>query len=264
MSSTDELPPLVDTHAHLEDERFRGEVSAVVERARAAGLVRVVVVGTGPEDSLACLQRARSEPLLAPAVGLHPTHLNGLPTEAFDRIAELAQDPLVVAIGETGLDDYWKEVPMEVQIQSLRRHLALSRQTGKAIILHCRDAATPLMAELRADFQSNGPLRGVLHSFCGDAAQAEDALAMGLHLSFSGMITQKGNQALRDLAAGIPRDRLLVETDSPYLAPRPHRGQRNEPAFVVHTCQTLAECQGITLADMARVTTDNARRLFGL
>jgi TatD DNase family protein len=263
MTASD-LSPLVDTHAHLEDERFRGEVEQVIARARAAGLVRVVVVGTTPEDSLACLQRARFEPLLAPAVGLHPTHLAGLAPDAFESIAELARDPLVVGIGETGLDNYWKEVPLEVQIPSLRRHLALSRQTGKAIILHCRDAAEPLMEELRADFESHGPLRGVLHSFCGDQVQAEHALAMGLYLSFSGMITQKGNQALRDLAATIPRDRLLVETDSPYLAPRPHRGQRNEPAFVRHTCQTLAECHGVEPGDMARATTDNARRLFGL
>lgn len=257
------LPPLVDTHAHLEDERFRGEVEQVIDRARAAGLVRVLVVGTGPEDSLACVERARGFPLLSAAVGLHPTHLGHLPPDAFNQIEALAEDPLVAGIGETGLDNYWKEIPLETQIPYLRLHLALSRKTGKPVILHCRDAAEPLMAELARDFEAHGPLRGVLHSFCGDMAQAQDGLKMGLYLSFSGMITQKGNQALRDLAGQIPRDRLLIETDCPYLAPRPHRGQRNEPAFVKHTCETLAECHGMPFADMAEITTANARALFG-
>ena len=255
---------LFDTHAHLEDDRFRGEVDQVMVRARQAGLSQILAVGTTHLDSQACLERARREPMVVAAVGLHPTHLAGLPEDAFGQVEALAMDARVVAIGETGMDNYWKEVPLELQEALLLRHLELSRRLNKPVILHCRDAGDRLMTILRDNCDRHGTLRGILHSFCGTADEAKQALELGLHLSFSGMITQKGNQPLLDIASSIRRDRLLVETDSPYLAPRPQRGKRNEPAFVVHTCAALAECHGLSLREMAQVTTNNARRLLGM
>jgi TatD DNase family protein len=196
-------------------------------------------------------------------VGIHPNHCAEAAAQDFNRIAELAQDPAVVAIGETGLDNYWKYTPLELQKEFLRRHLNLARQVNKPIILHNRDANGPLLEEL-SRAAADGPLRGVMHSFCADAATAEAGLQLGLYLSFSGMLTYKANQSLRDLVSLLPRDRLLIETDAPYLAPEPHRGKTNEPAWVVPVGVKLAQCLGISADQAASLTTENARRCFGI
>ena len=180
------------------------------------------------------------------------------------RILRLTHQPKVVAIGETGLDRYWDNTPFAVQEDFFARHLDLARQRKLAVVIHCRQAEADVVRMLRSAYDRHGAIRAVMHSFTGDWPTAEACLAMGLYISFAGMVTFKNAQALRDVAGHVPLDRLLVETDSPYLAPVPVRGQRNEPAYVAHTAAVLATIRGIDVSDLAKQTTANARHLFGL
>jgi TatD DNase family protein len=255
---------LVDTHAHLEDEQLAGELPAVLERARAAGVVQIITVATTAASSAASVAMARQHSALFATVGLHPNNLTEAGATAWEEVRALVAEPRVVGIGETGLDRHWDTTPFAQQEESFLRHLELSRQTGKPVVIHCREAEADMLRVLRAEFEGHGPLRGVMHSFTGDREMAEACLGMGLYLSFAGMLTYKNAAELRAVAAGVPRERLLVETDSPYLAPVPLRGKRNEPANVVHTAGCLAGLHGISLEEMAEVTTRNARELFWL
>ncbi len=256
------MSALIDTHAHLDADPFRGDLPAVLERARAAGVERIVAVATTHASTRAGLDLASRYPDLHPTAGIHPNNAATAEPGDWDAVAELALRPEVVGIGETGLDRHWDDTPFPMQQDYFARHLALSRRTGKPIIIHCREAEADLLPMLRDEFDRNGPLVGVMHSFVGDAAMAGACLAMGLYLSFAGMLTYKNAAALRETAATVPHDRLLVETDCPYLAPVPKRGQRNEPAHVVHTAAVLADLHGLTLEEIARRTTANARALF--
>lgn len=255
---------LIDTHAHLDEERFQGDLDAVLERAARAGVVRVISVATTAGSSLASIDLARKHPLLAASVGIHPNHVAQSAPSDWDQVVSLATQPGVVAVGETGLDRHWHDTPFADQEDYFARHLALSRQTGLPVIIHCRKADADIVRMLRADFDAHGPVHGVMHSFSGDHAMAESCLAMGLYISFAGMLTYKNAQDLRDVAARLPVDRLLVETDSPYLAPVPCRGERNEPALVKHTALCLAQTLGIDAEELATQTTQNARKLFAL
>ena len=255
--------PLIDTHAHLTDTRFEGEIATVLERAQKAGVVSALIVGTSAATSQSVLELCSRHAWLYPAVGLHPCHLLDEPIElAWPAIEQMARLPVVRAIGETGLDNYWKEVPLLLQQESLIRHLDLARELGKPVVLHCREAANDLLPMLEDRAQRLGPVLGVLHSFAGTAEEARRGLAAGLHLSFSGMITYPKNEALREVAATVPADRLLIETDAPYLSPQAWRSKRNEPAYVAATCEALARCRGQSVAEVARQTTANARALF--
>src|SRR5207253_7797575 len=172
-----------------------------------------------------------------------------------DEVVQLVTRPRVVAVGETGLDRHWDDTPFAQQEEYFARHLELARRHQFAVVIHCREAEADMVRMLRAEYERHGPVRGVMHSFTGDAATAEACLAMGLYLSFAGMVTYKNAQALRDVAAQVPLERLLVETDSPYLAPVPVRGQRNEPAYVAHTAACLAAVRGLEPARIAEQTT---------
>lgn len=256
--------PWIDTHAHLEDERLRPELGAVLERARQAGLVNVLAVATTARDSAACVDIARRHgPMVRAAVGIQPNHVAQAGPGDWDEVLRLANQSEVAALGETGLDRYWDYAPFPQQEDYFARHLKLARQLGKPVVIHCRQAEADVVRMLREDFERDGPVRGVLHSFTGDLATANACLAMGLHISFAGMLTYKNAQDLRDVAAQAPLERLLVETDCPYLAPVPKRGKRNEPAFVVHTGEVLAQVKGVPVAVLAEQTTRNARELFG-
>jgi TatD DNase family protein len=255
---------LIDTHAHLDDEQLIGEVPALLDRARAAGVLSIITVATTASSSAVSVRLAGENAGLLATVGLHPNNLAEAAPTAWDEVRALVGAPGVVALGETGLDRHWDTTPFAMQEDYFVRHLALSRQTGKPVVIHCRDAAEDMHRVLKAEFDRQGPLHGVMHSFTGDQALAEACLAMGLYLSFAGMLTYKNAAPLRQVAAQVPRDRLLVETDSPYLSPVPLRGKRNEPAHVIHTARCLAELHGMSLEAMAAQTTDNARRLFGL
>jgi TatD DNase family protein len=252
----------IDTHAHLDDERFAADLLAVLERAAAVGVSRVVVVATTAATSRVCVDLAARHPSLFATVGIQPNHVAEAAANDWDEVVRLVTAGRVVALGETGLDRYWDYTPFPLQEDYFARHLELGRQHNLPVVIHCRDAEADVVRMLRADFERHGPVRGVMHSFTGDAATARDCLTMGLFLSFAGMVTYKNAQPLRDVARDVPLDRLLVETDSPYLAPVPRRGQRNEPAFVVHTGEVLAQVRGIDGNLLAEQTTHNARRLF--
>jgi TatD DNase family protein len=255
---------LVDTHAHLDDERFAADLPAVLGRAQGAGVTRVVAVATTAPSSAVCLGLARQHPGLFATVGIHPNHAAEAAPGAWDEVVALAGRERVVGVGETGLDRHWDYTPFPVQEDYFARHLGLARKHNLPVVIHCREAEGDVLRLLRADFDRHGPVRGVMHSFSGDQALAEACLAMGLYLSFAGMLTYKNAGLLREVAASVPRDRLLVETDCPYLSPVPLRGRRNEPAHVVHTAAVLAALQGMSPDELAERTTANARALFGL
>ena len=255
---------LFDTHAHLDDARFAADLPAVLTRAAAAGVARIVTIGIDRATSEASVALARTHPQLAAAVAIQPNQAAEAGPDDFARIAELAADPLVVAVGETGLDRYWDRAPFELQEEFFVRHLALARRLGKPVVIHCRQAEADVVRVLTADFAANGPVPGVMHSFSGDAATAAACLGLGLHVSFAGMVTYKTAEPLRAVAATVPLDKLLVETDSPYLSPEPVRGKRNEPANVAHTLRRLAAVRGEDADVLAAATTANARRLFGV
>jgi TatD DNase family protein len=256
-------PELIDTHAHLDDERFAADLPAVLERAAGAGVARVVVVATTAAASRVCVDlAARHAPLFA-TVGIQPNHVAEAAPTDWDEVVRLATAAKVVALGETGLDRYWDRAPFPLQEDYFARHLDLARRHNRPVVIHCREAEADVVRMLRADYDRHGPVRGVMHSFTGDLETARACLAMGLFISFAGMVTYKNAQALRDVAKDVPAERLLVETDSPYLAPVPERGKRNEPAFVAHTAALLARERGVEPEALARDTTRNARALFG-
>jgi TatD DNase family protein len=254
----------IDTHAHLDDERFHGDLAGVLDRAVSAGLQRIVVVATTALDSLRCVQLAEQDAILRATVGIQPNNVAEATPTAWDEIVTLAHRSDLVALGETGLDRYWDRTPFAQQEDYFARHLALARTINRPVVIHCREAEADVVRMLRQDFDKHGPVLAVMHSFTGDLATAEACLQMGLSISFAGMLTYKNAQALRDVAAKMPLERVLVETDCPYLAPVPHRGQRNEPAYVIHTAGVLAETLGVPLGVIAEHTTRNARTLFGI
>jgi TatD DNase family protein len=256
---------LIDTHCHLDDEQFASDLPLVIERARNVGIEAMIAVATSAPSSHTCLALSRRHPgIVFASAGIHPNHITQAASGAWDEVVSFAVKEPTVGIGETGLDRHWHDTPFPQQEDYFARHLAVSRQTRKPIIIHCREAETDMLRMLRDDFEKHGPIHGVMHSFVGGAEMAAACLAMGLYLSFAGMLTYKNAAALREVAAKQPRDRLLVETDSPYLSPVPLRGKRNEPGHVVHTAACLAGLLGMDMASFAEQTTRNARALFTL
>jgi TatD DNase family protein len=253
-----------DTHAHLDQPEFDEDRDAVVQRAREAGVTAILSVATTAESSRATLDlAARFEGVYA-AVGIHPNYAAQAAPGDWDRVRQLVGQPGVIALGETGLDRYWDYTPFEVQQDFFDRHLTLSAETGLPVVIHSRDCDADILAMLRAARQ-RGPLKGIMHSFCGAPETAAECLELGLFISFAGMATYKKNDALREIAKTIPADRLLIETDSPYLSPEPVRKiRRNEPAHVVHTAGRLAEALGVSIDQLGEQTTQNAKTLFGL
>jgi TatD DNase family protein len=253
---------LFDTHAHLDQPEFEDDRAEVFARARAAGVQRMIAIGISADTSQVCVDLAAQYDGVFAAVGMQPNYIaEGKPGD-WDRVVELVDEPGVVAIGETGLDRYWDFTPFDVQQDYFDRHLRLSQQTGLPFIVHMRDCDEDILVMLR-EAHARGPLNGVMHSFTGSRAMAEECLAMGLYISIAGMVTYKKSDELRAIAAAVPDDRILIETDSPYLSPEPVRKiKRNEPAHVVHTAARLAEVRSTTLEQFAAQTTANAKRLF--
>jgi len=255
---------LYDTHAHLDADAFSGDLEDVLARADFAGVRRILTIGITLETSRNAVALAEKYRQVSAVVGIQPNYAAEAGVDDLVEIETLLRHPEVVAIGETGLDRYWDFAPLEVQRDYFRAHLRLAFQYEMPFIIHCRDAEEEVIAVLK-EFADRQPFRGVMHSFCGSGESAETCLAMGLRLSFSGMLTYKKNKELRAIAASAPRDRLLIETDAPYLVPTPKRGKikRNEPAFVEHTARVLAEVHGVSAEEMAAQTAKNARELFG-
>ena len=257
-------PTLIDTHAHLDDARFTADLADVLSRAENVGLERIITIGVDVATSQAAVRLANHHAIIVAAVGIQPNHVAEIAPGDWEEILRLSTDPRVVAIGETGLDRYWDHAPFPLQQEYFAKHLELVRAVGKPVIIHCREAEPDVVEQLRTEFDAHGPVRGVMHSYSGDYATVQACLAMGLHVSFAGMVTYKNAEELRRVAKDVPLDRLLVETDSPYLAPVPNRGKRNEPANVIHTAECLAKIHAVPLDVIAEQTTTNARKLFGL
>jgi TatD DNase family protein len=255
---------LFDTHAHLDDEQLAGDVAGVVARAAEAGVTRILAVGTTAASSRRCQEHTLQFSGVWSSAGIHPNHAAEAVSGDWDEIVRLADKERVVALGETGLDLYWKDTPLPLQQDYFDRHIRLSQETGLPLVIHLRESAAEILAMLR-EAAARAPLTGIMHSFTGTADQAAEFLDLGLHISFAGMVTFKKSDDLRAVAATVPLVRLLVETDSPYLSPEPFRGKRpNEPARVVHTSRCLADLRGLSLEEFAGLTTDNASRLFRL
>lgn len=255
---------IVDTHAHLDQEEFDADRADVIARARAAGVTAIVAIGTTADSSAAVVDIASKHEGVFAAVGIQPNYCSEAAEGDWERIVELAKRPRVVAIGETGLDRYWDHAPFEVQQDYFARHIELAARLDLPFVVHMRDCGDEILAALRDANEKHGQLHGVMHSFTGDSALAAACMGLGLCISFAGMATFKKSAELRAVAASIPADRILIETDSPYLSPEPFRGKRNEPARVVHTAECLAAARGESLAAFAAFTTANARRLFRL
>lgn len=253
---------LFDTHCHLDDEQFDSDRDAVVERAVSAGVTTLLAVGTTAASSLKTIALAeRYEGVLA-AVGIQPNYCTEATVDDWDQVIKLADSSQVVAIGETGLDRYWDHTPFDVQEDYFDRHLRFSQRRNLPFIVHLRDCEEDILRMLR-EARLRGALQGVMHSYTGTAAGAAECMELGLHISFAGMVTYKKSDDLREVASTIPDDRILIETDAPYLSPHPRRGQRpNEPALLVHTATCLAQTRGTSLEAFAELTTANANRLF--
>lgn len=252
---------LIDTHAHLDQEDFDADRGDVIARARQSGVVAIVSVGITHESSRRTIELAEQYVGVYATVGIHPNECGHAAAEDWDRVVALVDHPRVVGLGETGLDNYWQRAALAVQQDYFDRHLRLAQQRDLPVVIHSRESTDDILAMLR-EARRRGPLRGVMHSFTGTAEQAAECLDLGLEISFAGMVTFKKSDELRAVAATIPAERILVETDSPYLSPEPRRGRRNEPAHVRHTAMRLAEVRGASIADFAGQTTANACRLF--
>jgi TatD DNase family protein len=253
--------PFVDTHAHLDQTEFDADRAAVIQRAHAAGVETIVAIGVTADSSEAVVRLTSEYPSLYAAVGIHPNYCAEAASTDWDRVLALVCRPRVVALGETGLDRYRDHAPLALQRDYFDRHLRLSQQRDLPFIVHTRESQAEVLAMLR-EARQRGPLRGVMHSFTGDAAAAAECVELGMYISFAGMVTFKKSDDLRAVAATVPADRILVETDSPYLSPHPLRGKRNEPANVALTAECVAKVSGLSVDGFAAQTTENARRLF--
>jgi TatD DNase family protein len=258
---------LIDTHAHLSGEAFANDLDAVLERAAAAGVGQIVCVGYDLATSEGAIALAERYPHIVATVGLHPNSVAEAPDDWEAQLRTLARHPRVVAVGETGLDYYRDWTPPNQQLAALRWHLELSDEFGLPVVIHNRDANGDVLAELErwAGTRSSNTPPGVLHSFTGDEAMMRACVDAGFAISFSGMVTftKRSTDYLREVARCVPADALLVETDAPYLAPTPHRGQRNEPAYVRATAERISAARNSSPEEIERLTTANARRTFG-
>jgi TatD DNase family protein len=253
---------LFDTHAHLDQPEFDDDRTDVLARARDAGVENIVAIGISADTSQVCTELAAQYDGVHAAVGMQPNYLAESRPGDWDRIVAMLEGPGIVAIGETGLDRYWDFTPFDIQQDYFDRHLRLSQERSLPFIVHMRDCDEEILVMLR-EARRRGPLAGVMHSFTGSQAMMEECVAIGLHISFAGMVTFKKSSELRAIATMVPSDRILIETDSPYLSPEPVRKiQRNEPAHVRHTAGCLAQVRGTSFDDFAALTTANAKRLF--
>jgi len=250
---------LVDSHCHLDDPKFDADREQVIERARAAGVERMMAIGTGngPPDLEIGIRLAERYEFFLATVGVHPHDASKAAEDTFGRLRELARHPKVAAIGEIGLDYHYDFSPRDVQRSVFEKQLEIAAEAGKPIVIHTREAWQDTVSLLRRNWRG----RGIMHCFTGDVEQAREALSLGFHLSFGGVVTFPKADNVREAARITPDERLLIETDCPYLAPVPHRGKRNEPAFVADVARRLAEVRGCGVEEIAELTAGNFERL---
>lgn len=251
---------VTDSHAHLEMREFDRDRDEVIRRAVSAGVKRIVTVGTTLADCEKAVAIATANPSVYAAIGIHPHEVKSIRKETFDRLKEIAGGKKIVAYGEIGLDFFRNISPRDVQVTRFGEQLELAKELGLPIIIHDRDAHSETVSMLK----QSGIRRGIIHCFSGDYAMARECLDMGFYISVPGTITFPKSEHLREVVSKVPLDRLLVETDCPYLTPVPHRGHRNEPAYVAHTARKVAEVKKASFEETARVTSDNAAKVFGL
>ena len=253
---------MIDTHAHLASAQLLNDVERYVTLAEEAGVRGILCVGTTAEDSAKCIEIASRFSSVRAAVGIHPNNCHEAAEGDWKLIEAMARDPRVVAIGETGLDRYWKDCPWETQLHYLSLHIQLARELDLPIVIHTRDCVDEAIDWLEAQYKSQ-PFSAVMHSFTGSVSAARRCLDIGFYISFAGMVTFKNGEDIRQVAADVPLDRLLVETDSPYLTPHPFRGQKpNHPALVQHTLECISSLRGLSPQELSAIEADNAKRLF--
>lgn len=252
----------IDSHAHLESREYDADRDAVIERALAAGVTSWINISDGLESFERSRALAEKYPQTALCLGIHPHSAGETTAEQFGALAEQARRAKVVALGETGLDYYYDFAPREKQKELFERFLALSKETGLPLVIHHRQAEEDFLQIVDQFFPSG--LRGVMHCFTGSWAFAEQCMARGLFISISGIVTFKNAQALREVTRQLPLDRLLIETDAPFIAPEPYRGKRNEPAYMVKTAEKIAEVRNTSVEEIAEATVQNTRKLFKL
>lgn len=253
---------LIDSHAHLNDPAFSPDLPQVLERARQAGLAAIINVGYDLGSSRLAVDMADECDALYAAVAIHPNDAEDVDDGALQALRDLARHPRVVAIGETGLDFYRNVCPPQVQRAAFERFIGLAQELDKPLIVHCREAQSEVLQVLAANLSAGQTV--VMHCFAGGPEFAERCLEMGCHLGLGGTVTYPKSVGLREVAATCPADRLLIETDCPYLPPQGHRGQRNEPAYVRIVAETVAEARGVTVEEIASLTAANARAAFKL
>jgi TatD DNase family protein len=270
---------LIDTHCHLEMDEFNPDRDMVIRRAQDAGIQAIITIGSDLGSNIKGLELSKKYDFIYSSIGIHPHDAKDFTDEILRQLRKwidefriknynqkirnpqsAIRNPKIVAIGETGLDYHYDNSPREVQTAVFRKHLELSRETGLPVIIHSREAKKDTLEILK----ESGANKGVFHCFSGDIDMAEEGMKMGFFISFAGPVTFKNAQRLREIAKTIPDEFLLIETDAPYLTPEPFRGKRNEPSYIIHTAKLLAELRGITLEDLSRITTVNAKRLFGI
>ncbi|HPQ44141.1 MAG TPA: TatD family hydrolase [Syntrophales bacterium] len=252
---------LIDSHAHLELSEFDDDREEVIQRAKENGVEYIVTVGINPEDSRQAVAIAEHYDNVYAAVGVHPHDTEGVDAAAYDSLIKLSASEKVVAYGEIGLDFFKNYSPRDIQIKAFGEQLELAGELGLPIIIHDREAHREIVEMLKG---WNGQTGGVIHCFSGDYDMARKCLDMGFYISIPGTITYRKSETLRDVARRVPMDRILVETDCPFLSPEPKRGKRNEPANVVYTARRIAEIKGLPFGDVAKITSENASNVFGL
>jgi TatD DNase family protein len=254
----------IDSHAHIEMNDFDADREAVIQRAVGAGVEIIVCVGdgdVGSDSHDAAFRLADEHPFIYTTVGVHPHEARLLDDELYAKLQDLSQHPKVIAWGEIGLDYHYDNSPRDVQREAFKRQLRMARERGLPISIHTRDAETDTLAILDEEWKDSG-LGGVIHCFTGTRTFAEAAVERGFLISFSGVVTFKKSEDLRETARRLPGDKILIETDAPFLAPVPYRGRRNEPAYVVETARALGEIRGVEVEELGRATSQNFKRLF--
>lgn len=250
---------LIDTHCHLEMEAFDSDRDKAIKRAEDAGIEYIINAGSDREGNIKGLELSAKYPHIYSAAGIHPHDAKTLDEALYDELKKWVKHPKVIAVGEIGLDYHYMHSPKGIQVETFRKQIVLAKEENLPIIIHSREANNDTLRVLR---EEAADVTGVLHCFSGDIEMAEEAMGLGFYISIAGPVTFKNAKVLREIAEFIPDEFLLIETDAPYLTPVPMRGQRNEPSFLTYTAQVISEIRGITVSDLARITTLNAMRLF--
>lgn len=253
---------LFDTHAHLNAEQYEEDLEAVIERAQAEGVSRVVVVGFDEPTITKAIALAEKYSFIYASVGWHPVDAIDMTDEHLNWLEELAAHPKVVALGEMGLDYHWDKSPKDIQKEVFRKQIALAKRVKLPIIIHNREATQDIVTILKEEGAAE--VGGIMHCFSGSAETAKECMKMNFYISFGGPVTFKNAKSVKEVATQIPLDRLLIETDCPYLTPHPYRGKRNEPGYVKLVAEEIADLKNLSFEEIASITTDNAKKLFGI